>query len=193
MAPVEAQPHSDGSADVPMTGRQLVLISGAPGAGKSTLAFPLAAELGMPLITKDVIKETLHDIMGPVRPDPWDSSRAMGAAAMELMWRLGAMAPRIVLEANFRHAHPVERDRITALSDTPVEVYCRVPPEVAAARFAARNSIPDKHPVHVASSMPLDWFEHFQQPMGLGPVLEVDTTASVDVAAVARWVSEALG
>lgn len=176
-----------------MTRRQLVLISGFPGAGKSTLAFPLAAELGMPLITKDVIKETLHDVMGPVRADPWDSSRTMGAAATELLWRLGALAPRIVLESNFRYASPEERDRITALSDTPVEVYCRVPLEVAAARFAARNSSADSHPVHVASSMPLEWFDQFQQPMGLGPVLEVDTTASVDVAAVARWVSEALG
>lgn len=175
------------------TGRQLVLVSGAPGGGKSTLALALAPALSMPLITKDVIKETLHDVLGPVRPDPWDSSAALGEAAMELMWRLAALAPRVVLEANFRYANPVERARISALADVPVEVYCRVPSDVAAARFADRNSRADKHPVHVATSMPLAWFDQFRRPMGLGPVLEVDTTAPVDVPAVARWVLTTLG
>ena len=40
--------------------RRLVYASGAPGAGKTALAGPLAAELGFALIAKDVIKETLH-------------------------------------------------------------------------------------------------------------------------------------
>jgi len=38
-----------------------VVVSGAPGAGKSTLAGPLAERLGLPLIGKDHIKETLFD------------------------------------------------------------------------------------------------------------------------------------
>ncbi|HEY1641760.1 MAG TPA: AAA family ATPase [Streptosporangiaceae bacterium] len=45
--------------------RRVVLVSGAPGAGKSTLAGPLAAELGFALLTKDRIKETLHDALAP--------------------------------------------------------------------------------------------------------------------------------
>jgi broad-specificity NMP kinase len=39
-------------------GRRLVLVSGAPGSGKTTLAVPLAAELGFALLRKDRIKET---------------------------------------------------------------------------------------------------------------------------------------
>ena len=46
--------------------RRLAYVSGAPGAGKTSLAGPLAAELGYALITKDTIKETLHD--APWRP-----------------------------------------------------------------------------------------------------------------------------
>jgi predicted kinase len=34
-----------------------------PGAGKTSLAFPLAAELGYSLVTKDLIKETLYDAL----------------------------------------------------------------------------------------------------------------------------------
>lgn len=40
-----------------MPRRQVVFVSGAPGAGKSTLAAPLAAELGFPLVSKDRIKK----------------------------------------------------------------------------------------------------------------------------------------
>jgi len=67
--------------------KRLVYVSGAPGAGKSSLAAPLAAELGFALITKDRIKETLHDALGAPEPDlAW--SRRLGAAAMELLWAL---------------------------------------------------------------------------------------------------------
>jgi hypothetical protein len=40
-------------------GRRIVLVSGAPGAGKTQLAGPLAAELGFALLGKDRIKETV--------------------------------------------------------------------------------------------------------------------------------------
>ena len=38
--------------------RRFVLVAGPPGAGKTTLAAPLAAELELPLIANDPIKET---------------------------------------------------------------------------------------------------------------------------------------
>ena len=44
-------------------GRRVVLVSGAPGSGKTSLAAPLAAELGFALLGKDRIKE---DTTGPV-------------------------------------------------------------------------------------------------------------------------------
>lgn len=85
--------------------RQVVFVSGAPGAGKTTLAVPLAAELGFALVSKDRIKETLHDALGAPPPDlAW--SRRLGAAAMELLWALAADAPAVVVEANFRPRDP---------------------------------------------------------------------------------------
>lgn len=46
-----------------------MVVSGSPGAGKSTLAGPLASKLGFPLLSKDIIKETLFDQLGHVDDD----------------------------------------------------------------------------------------------------------------------------
>jgi predicted kinase len=106
--------------------RQAVFVSGAPGAGKTSLAVPLAAELGFALVSKDRIKETLHDGLGAPEPDlAW--SQSLGAAAMELLWALAADAPSVVVEANFRPRDPYQAGSY-ALADHPVEVYCRCDP-----------------------------------------------------------------
>ena len=54
--------------------RQMVFVSGAPGAGKTSLAVPLAAEWGFALVCKDKLKETLHDALGA--PRQWCSPRS---------------------------------------------------------------------------------------------------------------------
>jgi predicted kinase len=166
-------------------GRRVVLVSGAPGSGKTTLAAPLAAELGFALLGKDRIKETLHDAFGaPVSDLAW--SNRLGAAAMELLWALAADAPAVVLEANFRPRHAYVRSRILALSAHPVEVNCVCPPELAARRYAERAAA--SHPVHVVTSLTPEMLAEFDRPVGIGELITVDTTAPVDVAALAGQV-----
>lgn len=172
--------------------RDVVVVSGAPGAGKSTLAVPLAEALGFPLLSKDLIKEALFDALGHVETDEWSSSRRLGGAAMELLWRLAAASPAVVIEANFRSSSEYERTRLTELATRPVEVYCRAPIDVVAERYADRGARTDHHPVHVARSLPPAAFEEFQQPFGLGPVIEVDTTALIDVDDVVQRVRSTL-
>jgi predicted kinase len=167
------------------SGRQVVLVSGAPGSGKTSLAGSLAAELGFALLGKDRIKETLHDALGAPAPDlAW--SRRLGAAAMELLWTLAADAPAVVLEANFRPRSAHERNRILALSARPVEVNCVCPPELAARRYADRTAT--GHPVHVVTSLSPDQMAEYDQPVGIGDLVTVDTTVPVDVAALADLV-----
>ncbi|HXL96263.1 MAG TPA: AAA family ATPase [Streptosporangiaceae bacterium] len=120
--------------------RQLVVVSGAPGAGKSSLAVPLAAALGFALVCKDRIKETLHDgLAGPAEPDlAW--SQRLGAASMELLWAMAADAPAVVVEANFRPHDQYQRSRLAALAAgrAAVEAHCACPSEVAVRRYNER-------------------------------------------------------
>ena len=167
----------------------MVLVSGAPGSGKTTLAVPLAAELGFALLSKDRIKETLHDALGAPASDLAWSNR-LGAAAMELLWALAADAPAVVLEANFRPRHAYGLSRISALSARPVEVNCVCPPRLAASRYAERAAT--SHPVHVVTSLTPEMLAEFDRPVGIGELIKVDTTAPVDVAVLAERVLASL-
>jgi predicted kinase len=167
---------------------RLVLVSGLPGSGKTTLAGPLAEALGFALLGKDVIKEQLHDTLGDVDPDPAESSRRLGAAAMELLWRLAEDQVDVVLEANFR-PDAYQRSKVAALGGRRVEVHCSCPPELALQRFAART---ERHPVHAARAFTEAQLPEYG-PMALGPVIEVDTTRPVGVNALAARVRAELG
>jgi predicted kinase len=165
--------------------RLLVYVSGAPGAGKTSLAGPLAAELGYPLLYKDKLKETLHDWLGGPDPDlAW--SRRLGAAAMELMWAVAADAPRVVIEANFRPGSEYERQQLTGLADRIVEVHCACPPDLALRRFNERGA--SRHQIHVNPVMTPEEQAEWDGPVGVGTLLVVDTTMPVDIVKVAAEV-----
>jgi predicted kinase len=197
----------------PAVAPRLVLVSGPPAAGKSTLAVPLAAELGFALLAKDRIKETLHDALGFDADLVW--SRRLGAATMELVWALAADSPAAVLEANFWSDHPLTGERARALGARTVEVHCSCPIEECLRRYQARAT--SRHSVHVldrelglaasnaaaggatAPAVPVlateplgETFARSAQPMRLGPVVTVDTTRPVDVAALAASVRQLL-
>ena len=156
-------------------------ISGRPGAGKSSLAFPLAAELGYSLVTKDLVKEALHDALyvpGEGKIDlAW--SRRLGAASFAVLWTLAARAGDMVIEANFRPDNDYALGQLRGLGGRTVEVHCACPAEVAHARYNARS----RHEVHLGT-LPLAAMDKYDRPVGIGPLITVDTTGPVDVAAV---------
>jgi hypothetical protein len=163
--------------------RRLVYVTGSPGAGKSSLALPLAAALGFTLLTKDIIKETLHDVLGPPDLDR-ARSRELGGAAMELLWTLAACSPTVLIEANFRPYSDYERNRLTGLGGVQVEVHCACPPELAIARYNARP----RHPVHVQTTLTLTDTATYNRPVGIGALVTVDTTTPLDIPAIAAKV-----
>jgi predicted kinase len=164
-----------------------VVVSGAPGSGKTQLARPLARLLGLPLLSKDVIKEALFDELG-IGDRLW--SRRLGRASITVLYRLAADVPSAVLESVFQRDFAVTD--LKALGKPLIEIHCVCDPELAIERFQKRADT-DRHPGHLDTRQPLNKLEQLVQegniPLGLGgPLLEVDTTGEVVVEDVAAWV-----
>lgn len=135
----------------------------------------------MPLLAKDAVKEALFDALG-TGDRAW--SQRLGGASMEVLFALAADAPSAVLESFWRR--PLALERLGALGRPLVEVHCACPREVSQERYLARI----RHPGHVlVGEDELAGWAVDAGPLDLGgPLLEVDTTAPVDVEAVAAWV-----
>lgn len=171
--PADRKPPGDGL---------FVLVAGWPGSGKSTLAAALAPELGLPLLAKDEIKEALMDALGA--PATVADSQRLGRAAVLAMLRAARGCPGTVLDSTwFDYALPAVR----ALPGALVEVRCTVPLELAQARYRDRAG---RHAGHLdAARSDQELWGGPPRPLGLGPVVEVDTSGPVDIPRVAATVT----
>ena len=174
--------------------RSIIMVSGAPACGKSTLASALAQILGFPLLTKDTIKESLFDSLGSHLSSnvgtAAELSSLLSRAAIDLLWSLAPYCPEVILEANFRPKDPRERERFTALEGRKLEVYCHCSPEEAARRFRERATTARHHPAHSMKTLSAELLEEFDRPVGLCPVIDVDTENPVDPAEVVNRIRE---
>jgi predicted kinase len=166
--------------------RWFVIVAGWPGSGKSTLAAALAPRLGLPLLAKDEIKEALMDALG--RPGTVAGSRRLGRAAVLAMLRVAGRCPGAVLDSTwFDYALPLAR----ALPGRLVEVRCVLPRDVAKARYQARAV--HRHAGHLdAERTDQELWGTPPPSLGLGPAVEVDTSADVDLGQLITRLHQAL-
>jgi predicted kinase len=164
-----------------------VVVSGLAGSGKTSVAAPLADALGVPMISKDLIKEALFDAVGT---GDWEWSKMLSRAADAAMVEIASRLPAAVLD-NYWYAETVEQ-LLAPLRGQIVEVCCCVDPSVARTRLQNRR----RHPGHADERAPTsarDAVFKRKFPLGVfGPAIEVDTTSAVDVSAVAAEIVAAI-
>jgi predicted kinase len=119
----------------------LIVVSGAPGTGKSTIARELGAALRLCVLSLDPIKEALADVLG-LGDEDW--SDRVGDAAAEVVFRLAADCPDVIAEGWWRGAR---RDRAVAEFGRAARVFCHCDPQLAAGRAIARRGA-GRHPIH---------------------------------------------
>jgi len=160
-----------------------VIMSGYPGSGKSTLAAALADQLGFTLISKDLLLLTLYEAFQFGPGDPVSSLRT-GAAAWAAFWLQARLSPRAILDTNIQWADRRQREDLQSLGGRLVEVRCDCSPELAAKRFADRSAV--GHPAQRHTQLDAARLAAYAQPIGLGPLITVDTSGPVDATAVAN-------
>ncbi len=168
---------------------RFVVVSGLAASGKTSLAEPLAQALGVPLISKDAIKEALFEAVG-YGGSAW--SKTLSRAADAAMVRIARDLDGAVLD-NFWYVETVD-ELLAPLPRPIIEVFCRCEPDVAYERFRGRV----RHPGHAdqerdPDSVRAPFFTRAKKlPLRtLGPVVEVNTERPVDVRSVVTRVVEA--
>ena len=128
---------------------RLILVSGAPASGKSTLASQLATDLALPLLAKDLIKEALFDALGT--PDR-DGSRELSVASVKVLYaildRLIDGGAGVVVDCNFHRGYAEEQLRPLIAKSKAVLLHCRTSYLELTRRYERRVVLRERHPGH---------------------------------------------
>ncbi|MCX6049790.1 MAG: AAA family ATPase [Chloroflexi bacterium] len=162
----------------------LIIITGLPCTGKTTLGRRLAQALGWPFVHKDGIKEMLFEHLGG-SDRTW--SKQLGRASSELLYYFAEtqliVGRSLVIESNFDPAFATPR--LLALQEkygfVPIQIQCQAEGDVLFRRFQKRSESGERHLGHgdhlnyaEFKTVLLNGAVH-RLAIG-GPVFEIDTT-----------------
>lgn len=181
----------------------IIIFTGLPGTGKTTLSRKVAAALGVPLIAKDDIKEIMYDKIG------WSDkafSAKLAHATFDIMEYITEQHLKtrisIALESNYspKLASGKFQEWQQEYGCNIVQIVCRTDLDVLASRYFERQHT-DRHPGHndtgTVESYKLDFERRIENGEDQlfavdGPVKIVNTTdfGTVDVDEIVRWSKE---
>jgi glucokinase len=161
--------------------RTAILVNGVPASGKSTVSRRLSAELSLPLLALDTVKEALFAELGT---GDRLHNRRFGRASYGAIWALVGAFPvdaAVVVDAWFGFQPPellldhLNRAEVARV----IEIWCWAPAEVIAQRYTDRAG--QRHAGHLG----LDYVPELRllaeraRPLGIGPAISVDTSRTV--------------
>lgn len=178
---------------------KLIILTGRPAAGKSTIGKRLSQDLKLPIISKDGIREVLLDRLG-CKDRPW--AQLLGKAGIDLMFYFARaefdVGNSIILDNAFDPtiSNPRFRELKADYNAESIQVVCNSDSETLFQRFKSRVESGDRHPGHREDEA----FDHIWEILSReespvldigGEVIEVDTTdfEKVDYPALLERVS----
>lgn len=174
-------------------GRRVVLVNGVPASGKSGVAARLSAVTGWPVMSLDTVKEPfLTEVAAAQGPVERPFNRVLGRASYRAVFALIAAAPpgaTVIVDAwfGFQPLELLQELLAGAGVEEVLELWCAAPPEVVASRYRSRERLPGHPGAEYADE--LRALAARAEPMRLGPVLQVDTTAPFDAEAATGFIS----
>ncbi|MEO8397024.1 MAG: ATP-binding protein [Chloroflexota bacterium] len=165
----------------------LLIVNGLPGSGKTTLAKRLAADLSLPVFSRDGIYETLFDALSDdTHPPP----PALGTASFRLLYAvvgsvLAARQP-VIIEGFFGRPDLRTAEFLNLQQHhefEPFQILCKAAGDVLLERFLVRANSADRHAGHAD----MDWLEQNKErlvrgllaPLALeGQLVQIDTSTA---------------
>ena len=162
----------------------VLVVTGRPAAGKSTLAKWLAQELKLPLVSKDSIREELFDRLG-WKDRNW--AQELGKASVDMMFYFARaeleVGHSIIMDNAFYP--PISTPRFQKLKEQygadSIQIVCDSDRETLFTRFKARAEIGNRHPGHGDEDVLDQLYVYLADKSSRileigGSIIEVDTT-----------------
>jgi predicted kinase len=132
-----------------MSARRLILVTGAPASGKSTLARRLAAQFDALSVSKDEIKELLFDLLG-TGDAAW--SRRLSSTSVALLFafaqRLLARSGALFLDTNLRREQAAALRPLLADGVKLAQILCVAELDLRRSRLLERARSGSRHAGH---------------------------------------------
>lgn len=168
---------------------KIIIVTGKPATGKSTLANWLSKELKLPLVSKDLIREILFERLG-WKDRPW--AQLLGRASVDMMFYFAETeletGNSIILDNSFNP--DMSNSRFQELKARhkadSIQVVCNSDRETLFGRFKTRAKNDNRHPGHGDGDVLDKLYENLanEDPLILdigGKIIEVDTTRFEEV------------
>ena len=161
-----------------MTQPLLIIVSGPPCSGKTTLAKNISEKFNLPLITKDSLKEILFDTVG-WKDREW--SKKIGFASFSIIHYIldsfMATGRSIIIEGNFKtefesqHLSP----RLKKYNYQSLQIMCQCDGQILFARFKHRSESGKRHPGHCDTGN----YDEFKDSLLLGKYPPLDIKGQI--------------
>jgi predicted kinase len=172
----------------------VVLVTGVPGSGKTTLGREVARAVGVPLFSLDVVKEAIFDSVDVQNENSGMRLREAGLSVITALIPDCPLGAIVDLWVDPRRDRTTVRRVFEKVEARPIlEIVCDVPGEVAVERYASRRRHAAHKPPDTATLDRIRDAARILTPLEIGPALRLDTSGPVDLASVIQWVRTQTG